>query len=434
MNLKTRLLLLLWTISTGIPALAQIPGNLEVAILSDLHILHPSLLQEGSETFEQYIQHDRKLLRQGPTLLQTAVRQLLRQPQRPHVVLIPGDLTKDGERISHQWVADSLLRPLREAGIQVYVVPGNHDINNPHAVCYKRDTTYRTATVTASEFADIYQDYGYGSALARDPHSLSYVVALNDTLRLLAIDACRYAENDFERNTCVTGGRIRPETLDFIEAQATAARQTNCRLVAMMHHGLVRHFTWQDRILGDYLVADWKQQAKTFGRLGIHHVFTGHFHAQDIACYGKGKRRVFDIETGSTVSYPMPVRYVRFTPGQLHIRSAFLSNDENLPHASELEAEAVRYARAGVGTLITDLLPDKVPAAIKQEVGALVGEAYQNHLAGDETLTEDFKKRLKKGSRRLRPYSWKFAFALKRFGHHLCTDTSPEDNQTFLPF
>lgn len=161
MNLKTRLLLLLWTISTGIPVLAQIPGNLEVAILSDLHILHPSLLQEGSETFEQYIQHDRKLLRQGPTLLQTAVRQLLRQPQRPHLVLIPGDLTKDRERISHQWVADSLLRPLREAGIQVHVVPGNHDINNPHAGSPQRP------------------------------------------LRLLAINACRYAENDFERNTSV---------------------------------------------------------------------------------------------------------------------------------------------------------------------------------------------------------------------------------------
>ena len=33
---------------------------------------------------------------------------------------------------------------------------------------------------------------------------------------LLAIDACRYDENDYVKNRCVTGGRIKPATEEFI--------------------------------------------------------------------------------------------------------------------------------------------------------------------------------------------------------------------------
>jgi DNA repair exonuclease SbcCD nuclease subunit len=39
-----------------------------------------------------------------------------------------GDHTKDGELINHESVKD-LLQQLADAGIKVFVVPGNHDIN-----------------------------------------------------------------------------------------------------------------------------------------------------------------------------------------------------------------------------------------------------------------------------------------------------------------
>ena len=139
----------------------------------------------------------------------------------------------------------------RRGGTPVYVVPGNHDVNKPHARIYRGDEAPRTATVSREEFAALYDDYGYGTALARDTASLSYVVQLNDSVRLLAVDACRYDENDFEANECVVGGRIRPRTPDFIEEQARLAQEAGCRSFVMMPHGCGRDWHWPVLTRGD---------------------------------------------------------------------------------------------------------------------------------------------------------------------------------------
>lgn len=158
-------------------------------------------------------------------------------------------------------------------------------MNNPHAAVFHGDTARRTRIVSPEEFARCYLDYGYGQALARDTTSLTYVVQLNDSVRLLAIDACKYEENDYQRNICVTGGRIKSGTLEFVRQQATEAQRHGCRMLAMMHHGLVRYWKWQDKVMAAYLIDDWKKHARIFASLGLDIVFTGHFHAQDIACY-----------------------------------------------------------------------------------------------------------------------------------------------------
>ena len=432
--MKFKTLLTLFSAITAFSSTTLAQECLDFAVISDIHIMSPSLLKADSKDFEQYIQHDRKLLREGPLLVKTAIQKILQQPQRPQIVLIPGALTKDGEKTSHQLLADTLLKPLRQSNIAVYVIPGNHDVNNPHAVCFEKDTTYRTTTISDQEFAEIYKDYGYGTALARDPNSLSYVVQLNDTLRLIAIDACRYQDNDFERNICVTGGRIQPQTFTFIKQQADVARKEHCRLIAMMHHGLVRHWKWQDKIMSDYLVKDWKHYAKVFARLGIHTVFTGHFHAQDISSHGKGRRQVYDIETGSTVSYPLPIRRIRLTDGKMDIRTELIGKCSLLPDASQFELEAIHYAQSGVSTLIEEMLPEKIPSVVRVLVSETVAEAYLAHLAGDESMTESYNEILRKACKQLRPYSWKYAFALKRIGRYLITDTYPKDNQITLPF
>lgn len=432
--MKIKLLLALFAATAVFSSTTMGQDHLKCIVMSDIHIMSPSLLKADGKAFDRYIAHDRKMLKEGPLLLRTAIHQLLQQAQRPEVVLIPGDLTKDGELVSHRLVADTLLKPLREAGIKVYVIPGNHDVNNPHAVSFDQDSTYRTATVTAEDFAHIYQDYGYNEAIARDPYSLSYVTQLNDSLRLIAIDACRYQDNDFKLNSCVTGGRIQPQTLAFIEQQAAAARQDKCTLIGMMHHGLVSHWKWQDRVMGDYLVKDWKRYAKTFARIGIHIVFTGHFHAQDIASYGKGKQQVYDIETGSTVSYPMPMRYVKLHHHQIDIRTELLCQSDALPGAKQLETEAIRYARTGISTIVAEMLPAKVPADVAKQAGAALAEAYVAHLIGDETMPESYLDTLQKACKRLRPYSWKYAFALKRIGRYMFTDNAPADNRITLHF
>ena len=58
----------------------------------------------------------------------------------------------------------------------MYVTNGNHDILNPNAVRFNGDTTSPVDYLTPKQFKNIYEDFGYKEAIAKDPKSLSYVV------------------------------------------------------------------------------------------------------------------------------------------------------------------------------------------------------------------------------------------------------------------
>ncbi len=396
-----------------------------MAIMSDVHLMAPQLLVREGKAIDDYIANDRKMLVQSPELLDSAVKHVV--DYRPQVVLVTGDLTKDGERVSHELLVNRYLKPLEEQGTRVFVIPGNHDVNNPHAKVYDGDATKRTATISAEDFALIYKEYGYGEAIARDAHSLSYVVQLDPKIRLIAVDACEYEENDFDKDICVTAGRIKPETMDFIARQAEEAHRQGMDVVMMMHHGIVSHFNWQDKVMKEYLVDNWRKQAKKIAKMGIKVCFTGHFHSQDVS----EKYGLTDMETGSTVSYPHPYRLIEVDgrEGTLTVRTERVNELTSMSGSGEtLQQKSERYANSALSSVIEPMIPKKVPADVKQECGRVLGEAYAMHLAGDEHPSDDFKARLKAAAKRLKHYSWKWAFIMKKIGKYLSTDTGVADN------
>ncbi len=416
-------------------AVASVYGQSEplrrMAILSDVHLMAPELLRQTGKAFDEYIAQDRKLLRESPELLDTAFAHVA--AANPQVILITGDLTKDGERVSHEMLVNRYLRPARERGARIFVIPGNHDVNNPHAKVYDGDRTERTTTVSAADFAQIYKDYGYGEAIARDTASLSYVVQLDSRTRLIAVDACRYKDNDFDKDICVTGGRIKPQTMAFVRQQADEAHRLGQDVLMTMHHGIVSHFNWQDRVMGEYLVDNWKQCARQIAKMGIKVCFTGHFHAQDVS----ERSGLYDMETGSTVSYPHPYRFVDIDTdkGTLSVRTERVKSLTSMKGSNEtLETKSERFAQSALSSAMEGMVPKKVPEAIKSECAAVLGEAYALHLAGDEQPTADFRNRLKTAVKSLRPYSWKWAFIMGRIGRYLSTDTGVADNTLTLTY
>ena len=197
-----------------------------IAIISDLHVMAPSLLVNDGNALEEYLNRDRKMLRESPEILNTLVEEIL--GLKPHLVLVTGDLTKDGERVSHDLVAMQLQR-LVDAGIQVLVVPGNHDINNPDAKVYDGDSTTPAQTITRGEFAAIYRNMGYDSASRRDPDSLSYCREVNDRLTILGIDACMDRLNTFVSrgdavDHCKTSGMLDARSQQWLVDQAAEAK------------------------------------------------------------------------------------------------------------------------------------------------------------------------------------------------------------------
>jgi predicted MPP superfamily phosphohydrolase len=105
--------------SNGSNELKSKPLQLKIAVLSDIHYMDPSLLMNGAENglaFQTYLAYDPKLIQFSDPIFRTALSKIVRE--KPDIVLIPGDLTKDGEPVSHESVA-ALLHQLADDGIKV---------------------------------------------------------------------------------------------------------------------------------------------------------------------------------------------------------------------------------------------------------------------------------------------------------------------------
>lgn len=423
-----------------VPAETAAGGELKIAVISDVHLMAPSLLISDGEALDNYIANDRKLLREGPQLVREALDSIL--AFRPQTLLISGDLTKDGETVSHLYLRDSLLAPLRESGMQIFVIPGNHDVNNPHAVEFDGAETRRVSTPTAAEFADIWSDYGYGEAIARDPESLSYVVMLNDSTRLLCMDACLYEQNSYEDNICVTNGKLKRATRRFIRTQLKDARKAGDRVIAMMHHGTVSHWKYQNLIMGEYLVDGYKKVARMLGRNGVDIVFTGHFHANDISMNTRKQRKnsLFDIETGSLLSYPAPMRFVTITYPEgcnyrVDIRSGKLSGEGlTFPSGNSFEQEMLEYADGAMRSVVDGIIPEKVSYEVKEQSCVALAKAYTTHLYGDERFSVEAEAEIKAAVKALRKESRLYAMVLNMAGKSFYNDLAPADLNVTLYF
>ena len=304
-------------------------NTIKMAIISDLHVMAPQLLINDGSAFEEYLNRDRKMLRESLEILQTLVEEILEL--KPELTLVTGDLTKDGERMSHKLVAEQLQR-LVDAGIQVLVVPGNHDINNPDARTFDGDTTTPTETITRNEFAEIYHNMGYDELSQRDPDTLSYRRDLNDKLTILAADACMDRLNTFvsrgdARDHCKTSGRLEPSTQQWLVEQAAQASASGHRVIAMMHHHLAPHFHMEETLAAPYMVDDAGQLCQRLVEAGVHVIFTGHLHISDISQINHSTGAMVEIATAAAVGYPCQWRVATCNPKagkmQIHTRTLF---------------------------------------------------------------------------------------------------------------
>jgi len=365
-------------------------------VIADPHLYDLALGTTG-KAFQDYLEDDRKLLLESGALADAALSSLAAADL--DFLLVCGDLTKDGEASAHRLMADK-LSGMEAEGTAVYVVPGNHDIANGWAVRYSGDKTEQVPTVSAAAFAEIYAAFGYAEALHRDPFSLSYVAEPLPGLWLLALDSCRYREQDpASGEEPITGGRITPATLDWLVRMLKIARAEGKVPVAFLHHAVVEHHPGQAKHDPEYLVEDHEEVGRLLAASGVRVVFTGHDHAQDITLRyyeiediedsgveADGQAPfLYDIETGSLATYPCPYRILETRPGRrLAVNSTFI--DGIAGYKSGFTAFARRDVLEGIaGIAVSRMVEDygvseKDAALIAPQVAA----AYAAHYAGDE--------------------------------------------------
>lgn len=298
--------------------------TLKICVISDAHY-YPLTYVSDCEDYQTYVNGDPKMLAESGSILDSAVEMI--EKDQPDIVLVSGDLTKDGEKKGHQEFAAEMQQIEDQTDAEVFVINGNHDIYNYLDACtFENGKKENTETVTPSEFKEIYANFGYNGEFnanyytppaGKQAGGLSYTADLGDYV-ILALDSGMYSPDatGMDTNEHITAGRVDEDLLKWAVKQIQQAEAQGKTVIGLMHHGLIPHFDMEDQVLSEYVVEDWEETATALADAGMRYIFTGHMHANDIAEYTTvNGNHLTDLETGSLSSWGSPVRSVTLSKG-----------------------------------------------------------------------------------------------------------------------
>ncbi len=278
--------------------------NFRFAVISDLHIGLPHTILNTSTRFH--------LIEVSIPLLELTLEHL--QQEELDFLLLPGDLTQHGEPDNHAW----LQQRLSQLPFPVYVVPGNHDV--PTLLPDEQ-------SIGLQDFPHYYQKFGYVN-----PQQLYYTCEPVPGLQLIALNSNKFDSSNQQL------GCLDEQQLVWLE-QVLAQTQDKL-VVVMLHHNVIEHVPGQTtHPLGKrYMLANAPVLLNILKAGGVNLIFTGHLHVQDIA-YQEG---IYEITTGSLVSYPHPYRILQLQTDEQGKRTLQIESHrvesvpgwENLPQIS----------------------------------------------------------------------------------------------------
>ncbi|MBC2007394.1 metallophosphoesterase [Listeria welshimeri] len=272
--------------------------DLSIIETTDVHYFAPSLTDNGA-AFKQYVAAgDGKQLAYSDEITDAFLEDV--EAKKTDVLIISGDLTNNGEKTSHEELAKKLAQ-VKKAGTQVFVVPGNHDINNPWARKFEKDKQLPTDTITPTDFSKIYGDFGYKDAISSDDFSLSYLAAPSSKVWLLMLDTAIYKTN-MQQSTPTTEGGLTTGTLDWVKECSTLAEKNGAKLIPVMHHNLTNH---SDVIQRGFTINYNQQVIDTLTAGNMEFSLSGHIHTQNIrTAKSTDGKEITDIVTNALSVYP----------------------------------------------------------------------------------------------------------------------------------
>lgn len=350
-------------------------GSVKISLMSDIHVLPKELIADNP-AYTRAMHADRKLFTQSQGIFDEAIR--LAEVNDSEIIMIPGDLTKDGEVQSHKYVSEKLeaWKSGREAQgkkAAYFVIPGNHDINNYDGYDFTKynketDKAELAGLTTHKMFNEMYkslyegaelyinsEEYksymanhqgvveGHGSSSYAKHIDLAGSIEGKSGLTVIGIDTSINTADVTPngKDSHITAGTMGESLYEWAKKQVIEAKKRNDVVFLLSHHGYIPHFVKEPELLKEYLLNEWnensydgKRPAEAFADLGVSYVFTGHMHAQDIAkIVSREGNTIYDIETGSTVTYPCPIRH-------LELNNAIAT--ENPGHDLDVKTELIK--------------------------------------------------------------------------------------------
>ncbi|MBP5304469.1 MAG: metallophosphoesterase [Lachnospiraceae bacterium] len=256
----------------------------DAVVASDIHFISPTINDRG-EMFQRLLAgRDAKTTLYCEELTDSFLNEVIER--KPEVLILTGDLAFNGAVQSHVDFAARLKR-VEDAGITVLVLPGNHDVYCSNAAIFHGDSYDLTDSPTSEGFKEIYADFGYNEALSVDEMSASYMYDLNDTTRVLMLDA----------NTAEHPCEIAPSTFKWMKKQLKKAKKDGKYILAGIHQNLLIH---NEMFVDRYVINNSEEVAAQFRKFGVKLTLTGHMHNQNFVT----SDGVSDLASSALSVYP----------------------------------------------------------------------------------------------------------------------------------
>ncbi len=271
---------------------------MKITFIADLHHYSKKLGVTG-KAFELRSGSDQKCLAETGDIIDAAFEEIGNSDT--DVVFILGDVSNDGEMLSHYELRDKLYELKKKKN--VYLITATHDWccdGNPRS--FNGDEVSNDVDVMNScDLPDFYKDFGpsqSSDSFITKIGTICYVIELSDHIRVL----CLNDDKDENNNAGFTD-----ECWQWIEKQINKAKEDGCLMIGIEHHLLMPHIS--PLIAGGSVcVASHEKIATRFANLGLKYMFVGHSHleATDKFTTHVGNS-ITEVNVGSLVGYPAPI-------------------------------------------------------------------------------------------------------------------------------
>ncbi|MCB5954718.1 metallophosphoesterase [Enterococcus sp. CWB-B31] len=282
--------------------------NLDFWVITDTHYIDEELYDSGEAFQRIQMTTAGKDLNYQKESLQALITDAA--ARKPDGLIVTGDITLNGEYVSAQKFAE-ILSPLKDSGIETFVIPGNHDIYDGWARSFLGKEQEKIDQISPTDFQELFAESGYAQAAVRDDSSLSYLVQINDEYDFMFLDTNIYT-NDSSNRAPMTAGKIDSKTQKWMSEQLKISFDKGKKTLVFMHHNLFEHNAVVSK---GYVLNNAEEIGKLLQEFKVSVVFSGHIHAQDILT--NEATGITEIVTGSFAITPNPVGIIELEKDKL---------------------------------------------------------------------------------------------------------------------
>ena len=266
-------------------------------LVTDTHYFENELGAEG-KAFEKNMKTEQYFVKESSAIVKSTFARIS-EDKETDIVIIPGDLTKNGEKESHKSFIKELYQ-LKESGKKIFVITAGHDYNDS-AYVLKGDGRVPVEGTDFDDLCEMYRDFGYGDAIAIDEPTHSYMAQITEKVRMLAI--CCDSKGQPK-------GAMDERHMAWAKDQIDKAKEDNCSVFAICHYPIIPPVPAFD-LVGDAKIKEWQNVASFLADNGVELILTGHMHIQSInEFYSEKGNRLIDICTSCLVGSPAKYRKI----------------------------------------------------------------------------------------------------------------------------